>query len=306
MKPKLLFFFFLVSLIFTNKTFAQAPTYLPIPTNTSRYCLLDNQRPVTPQKCVDCLLSFRTDLRGLYDSGGHNVCSNQLIINHFCNGGMGQQAVSDCNGLKFGVCSQPPDQPCLAPTTSSAIPGLPTLRPTPPATVNTASNPRGCGILYTNGIPSCWCNNGGGQGLCGSLPLEGIGGCRDLCEKGEFVGPKGKTHCFMMAGNEECRSNDDGSYRFCLKRCLPGSPGYSQKVGCEYPNKTVFDKAVLDIGCINALNNSSNFSFSKIFDSIIKGITNILDIRNFISTTVRVPGLQKAECNPAKENCSFE
>lgn len=295
--------FFLFFLFFPNIIQAQQPTYLPLPTGSLNYCLLDSQRPTTPQKCVDCLISFRTDLRNIYNNANHSSCSNQLIINHFCNGGLGQQAVTDCNGLKYGVCSQPPDRPCLGPT---AAPGLPTLRPTAPATVNSSTNPRGCGILFTKGIPSCWCNNGGGQGLCGNLPLDGPGGCRDLCEKGEFVGPKGKTHCFMMENNVECRSNDDGTYRFCLKRCPPGSPGFSQKIGCEYPNKTVFDKAVLDITCIQALNNSSNFSFFKIFDSFYKGLANLLDIRNFISASVRVPGLQKAECNPARENCTFD
>ena len=272
-----------------------------LPTGSLYSCVLtDFQRPSHSAGCTNCIYSNRPDVRQLYDNGNHTACTNIEIYNHWCNGGLQFSDVQTCNGVKNGVCSQPPDRPCVASKS-----GIPTLTPTPPATVNTVSNPRGCGILYTSGVPSCWCNNGGGQGLCGRLPLDGVGGCRDLCERGIFVGPKGFTHCFMMPGNIECASNPDGSYRYCIKRCLPGSPGFSQNIGCEYPNKTVFSSAKFDAACILAFNKSSNLSFFQLIDSFLKGIARIGDIFNFRSNVVRVPGLQNVQCNPARENCEF-
>ena len=275
-----------------------------VPTGSLYTCVLtDFQRPSLTDSCADCLYQNRPDIRQLYNWSNHTACTNVQIYNHWCNGGLQFADVQTCNGVKNGICSQLPAQACIALT---PIPGFPTLTPTPPATVNTVANPRGCGILYTSGIPSCWCNNGGGQGLCGNLPLDGPGGCRDLCERGTFVGPRGYTHCFMMEGNAECASNPDGSYRLCTKRCLPGSPGYSQNIGCEYPNKTVFSQAKFDTACILAFNKSSNLSFSQIIESFYKGLTKLVDIITFRSNAVRVPGLQNVGCNPAQENCTFE
>ncbi|OGG05631.1 hypothetical protein A3B48_00755 [Candidatus Gottesmanbacteria bacterium RIFCSPLOWO2_01_FULL_40_10] len=308
MAYKLSFILFLLMIVIyspvgINKTNAQLSPYSPIPPGSAKICTLDFQRPNTHNNCVGCLMSYRTELRQAYNIANHQSCSDQQIVNHWCNGGLGLQAIADCNALRYGICSQPPDRPCLTPTIP---PGPPTLTPTPPATVNTGANPRGCGILYTAGVPSCWCNNGGGQGLCGNLPLDGPGGCRDLCERGLFTGPKGFTHCFIMKNGQECRSNDDGTYNYCLNRCLPGSPGFSQTIGCEYPNKTIFSTARFDTSCIISLSNSSNNNFFRIFQNWLTGLINKTDISDFVSTVIRVPGLQKAECNPRKENCNFE
>ena len=301
--PAILVILFIgLSTFFTqSKVYGQ---YDPVPTGGSpNRCTLDFQRPNIETSCVLCVMSFRSDLLPAYHSAKNLPCTEQQMVNHYCNGGLGLQAIDDCNALRYGICSQPPDYPCITPTRTV---NQPTRTPTPPATVNTSLNPRGCGILYTAGVPSCWCNNGGGQGLCGSLPLDGPGGCRDLCERGEFVGPKGYTHCFMMSDGSECRSNDDGTYRFCTNRCLPGSPGLSQTVGCEFPNKTVFGKAQFATSCILDLGKSQNSAFFAIFESFLKGIAQIIDIKNYISNLIRVPGLQKAGCNPAKETCTFE
>ena len=293
------FLFLLIglSILFPKNSYSITP---PLPTGSLTTCVItDFQRPSISNQCGDCLNTNRPDIRQMYDAGEHTGCSNVVIYNHWCNGGLQLTDVGICNGVKNSICSVP----CAIPTRN---PNAPTLTPTPPATVNTNQNPRGCGILYTSGIPSCWCNNGGGQGLCGSIPLDGPGGCRDLCERGVFVGPKGYTHCFMMKDNSECRPNDDGSYRFCQKRCLPANPGYSQNVGCQYPNKTVLSNAVFDTSCLILFNDSSNFSFFNIIDSFIKGVKKLTDINNFISRIVRVPGLQTANCNPEKESCTFE
>lgn len=178
--------------------------------------------------------------------------------------------------------------------------------PTPPATVTDPLNPRGCGILYTSGIPSCWCNSGGGQGLCGSLPLDGPGGCRDLCESGSFSGPPGYTHCYLMPDGSECRSNDDGTYRFCENQCLSGNPGFIHSIGCQYPNKTVIGNPVYDISCSEALNRSSNLSFLAILQNWLNGLIGVTDIKNFTSQLVRVPGVQKATCDPTEKKCTPE
>lgn len=288
---------------FLLSLFIVSAAYSPVPTGSPNGCILDFQSPQTAQACADCIMTNRPDIRTLYNSAGQNACNNSQISNHWCNGGLGLSAIADCNGVKNGICSQPPGSPCLNPTIFGRPP---TRTPTPPATINTIDNPRGCGILFTSGSPSCWCNNGGGQGLCGRLRLDGPGGCRELCERGVFVGPKGYTLCYMMPNNSECRSNDNGSYRYCEKKCSPSNPGFSQTVGCEYPNKTVFGIAKLDASCVLTLNQSSNFSFFKMIDSFIKGIVQLVDISRFSRSVIRVPGLQKAECNPVKEICNYE
>ena len=295
---------FLITLLYPFKASGQVSTYPPLPTGSQTACILEFQSPITKIQCADCLIQNKPEIRQFYDSAQHVSCNNVQIANHWCNGGAGLNAIADCNGVKNGICSQLPGKPCLVPTLPPGT--LPTASPTPPATVNSVGNPRGCGILYTNGIPSCWCNNGGGQGLCGNIPLDGPNGCRDLCEKGVFTGARGRTHCFMMPDNSACNSHDNGAYKFCLKRCLPASPGFSQDVGCEYPNKTVFSTAQFDASCILAFNNSSNNSFFSILEAAIKGLVKLTDINLYVKNIVRVPGLQKADCNPARENCTFE
>jgi len=269
---------------------------------SDKNCNLDFQNPQFPAKCVDCLLRYRTDLRPIYNSYKHNLCSDTQIINHYCNGGLSPQATADCNALRNGACNLSPDFACTFPTRP---PGPATRTPTPPAPVTKKTNPRGCGILYTAGVPSCWCNIGGGQGLCGSLPLNGPGGCRDLCESGTFTGPQGYTHCFMMENNAECRSNDNGTYRFCLNRCLTVNPGMRQSVGCEYPNKTVFGEPVFNLSCVLSHAASNNTSFVKMTEDFFKGLIGYNNLVNYISNLVRVPGLQKTICDPRKEKCNF-
>lgn len=185
-------------------------------------------------------------------------------------------------------------------TTIPTVPINPTATTTPPAPITSRTNPRGCGILYTSGVPSCWCNNGGGQGLCGAIPLAT---CRTMCESGTFTGPAGFTHCFMMTNGAECASNNDGSYRFCLNECMQGNPGYMHTVGCIYPNTTIFGPATRSGACDAALVNSSNATFLTMIENLIKGAISYITANNYRLNLVRVPGLQKATCNPFKLEC---
>jgi len=288
----------------SSLTFAQThPVYPPLPTGYGNKCVLAFQQPNFPAKCAACIMSYRIELKRLYQLNKHNRCTETEIINHFCNGGLGPQAKADCNALKNSICNVPPDYLCTFPTQPI---GPATRTPTPPATRLNCFNPRGCGILYTAGVPSCWCNSGGGQGLCGNLSLDGPGGCRDLCERGIFTGPAGYTHCFIMTNGEECRSNDDGTYRFCQNKCLAANPGFIQTIGCEYPNKTVFGKPAFNLACVLAHGSSANNSFLKISENFFKKFIGIGDIINYVSNLVRVPGAQKVICNPKIENCNFE
>lgn len=277
------------------------PTYPPLPTGYAQVCTLAQQTVNLPPSCVRCILRYRPDIRITYDSAGFRECTDNHVVDHFCNGGLSSQARSDCNALRLAPCRYAPDN-CPPPWYVPPTPAGPS--PTPPAPVNTFYNQRGCGILYTAGVPSCWCNNGGGQGLCGNLPLDGPGGCRDKCENGTFVGQPGYTHCFMMENGQECRSNDDGSYRFCLNQCIEGNPGYIQSVGCQYPNKTIFGQPAYDLACVQALNQSSNLSIVQTLEKWFKQLISSIDQQNFIGNLVRVPGVQKATCDPEKGMCN--
>lgn len=285
----------------TSLPFPNLPTYKPIPTGFATQCTLGFQIPNLPVKCAQCIMDYRPDLRSNYNAYGHNLCTGSQIVRHWCNGGLGLQALRDCNALMYGACNLPPDRACNPPPIAPSTP--PTRTPTPPTPLTKSYNPRGCGILWTAGVPSCWCNSGGGQGDCGNLPVEGPGGCRDLCENGTFTGAKGYTHCYIMKDGKECRSNDDGSYNLCENRCVPGNPGFKQSVGCQYPNKTVFGVPSYDLICVDAFRNSSNLSFINIIRDFFAGLINIGDVQNFVGKAVRVPGMQKAECDPVRENC---
>lgn len=277
------------------------PTNTPVPSGPPAVCNLNSsfQLPYLGSVCAACILGQRPDLRPFFNSNGHLACTDVQIVHYWCNGGVSQQAMTECNQIKTGPCSTAPNYSCIIPT----VPPVPSPTITPPAPVTSAKNPRGCGILWTSGRPSCYCNFGGGQGLCGNLPVDGAGGCREQCEKGTFTGPSGATLCFRQKDGNLCTSNNDGSYRFCYRECDRVKPGYSHTVGCIYPNRTVVGDNNSDNQCRTASSLSSNYSFLGVMDNWIKGLTGQSYVLTFIEKLVRVPGLQMAYCDPAK-NCS--
>src|SRR3989338_10212150 len=129
----------------SSLTFAQThPVYPPLPTGYGNKCVLAFQQPNFPAKCAACIMSYRIELKRLYQLNKHNRCTETEIINHFCNGGFGPQAKADCNALKNSICNVPPDYLCTFPTQ----PIRPATRtPTPPATETSRINPRVYTIL---------------------------------------------------------------------------------------------------------------------------------------------------------------
>lgn len=268
-------------------------------------CTLNSsfQFPYLGAACAHCIIGQRSDIRPFFDASGHSNCTDVQIVHDWCNGGVSHQAEIDCASIKNGICSSAGSPSCVIPTVPPNI-----LNPTvtPPAPVVSENNPRGCGILYTSRSPSCYCDSGGGQGLCAELPVEGPGGCRELCESGTFTGPKGSTFCFKFDDGTGCNSNDDGSYRFCRKECDSGKPGYSHTIGCTYPNQPVIGPNIPDPECNKSWSLSSNLSFLSMMDKWVKRIIRYADVSTFTSSLVRVPGLQKASCNPVYGDCTYK
>lgn len=60
--------------------------------------------------------------------------------------------------------------------------------------------------------------------------------------------------------SDNCKSNPDGSYKFCYNECVPGNPGKSRPVGCN-SNGWVVGNEQNDPACGSSSNTCSEYSY---------------------------------------------
>lgn len=122
----------------------QGPPSPSAPPPTGGSCTLSHQSPNHTSDCVNCIVNKRPDVINNIKSI-HPNCSNQQIINHWCNGGVGTDGANQCNEIKTTNCqtacaANPPITitSTLSPTLTTTIPPTtktptraPTKTPTP-------------------------------------------------------------------------------------------------------------------------------------------------------------------------------